>query len=140
MITWMLKLISFLQISLLTHPETLTFKREHQQKTFVTLGRFWPLQGLAGWERVSMNLIKTSLWQKSLAIASNVEQSYEKWDLPWYDVKTKKERKRTDGAVSNVFSKIYLQNFIYSVKRLFVFHLILIDGVFYFANKTKSVY
>ena len=57
----MLKLISFLQISLLTHPETLTFKREHQQKTFVTLGRFWPLQGLAGWERVSMNLIKTSL-------------------------------------------------------------------------------
>ena len=140
MITWMLKLISFPQISLLTHPETLTFKREHQQKTFVTLGRFWPLQGLAGWERVSMNLIKTSLWQKSLAIASNVEQSYEKWDLPWYDVKTKKERKRTDGAVSNVFSKIYLQNLIYSVKRLFVFHLILIDGVFYFANKTKSVH
>ena len=57
----MLKLISFPQISLLTHPETLTFKREHQQKTFVMLGRFWPLQGLAGWERVSMNLIKKSL-------------------------------------------------------------------------------
>ena len=56
----MLKLISFPQISLLTHPETLTFKREHQQKTFVMLGRFW-LGHLQGWQdgvRVSMSLIK----------------------------------------------------------------------------------
>ena len=64
----MLKLISFPQISLLTHPETLTFKREHQQKTFVTLGRFWlaHLQGLAGWGKGFNEFNKKKVCDKNL--------------------------------------------------------------------------
>ena len=54
--------------------------REHQQKTFVKLSRFWPLRG---WGGLGESVKKENLWQKSFLkkILNEVLKICEKWYL-----------------------------------------------------------
>ena len=86
--------------------------REHQQKTFVMLSRFWPLRGLGNLsESVKMenfvmkfvNLFFSDMLNEVLQmISSNVK------------------------ANLKFFYKKYPQNLKYNVKRAYIFHLILV--------------
>ena len=49
--------------------------REHQQKNFVMLSRFWPLRGRGGVVVVWVNPLKKKICDKNLSLSDNAEWS-----------------------------------------------------------------
>ena len=71
---------------------TLFMLREHQQKTFVMLSRFWPLQEWRGWGWV--NLLKMeNLWQFFFSDNAEWNTKYF-WKMISADVKANKNKKK----------------------------------------------
>ena len=105
--------------------------KEHRQKTLVTPSRFWPLRGWRVWEwggseRIRANILWGTVWAN---ILSDIFERSSKnlWKMIPADVKANKPKRNKRSGGCNLKMFYYLQNLKNNVRKVCIFHLILLD-------------